>query len=142
MDIDAIEALQKELNVGRYSSLENEVLILLNDFRTSQGMEALKRAAVISSVSENHTQYMINSDEISHDNFVKRHRELVSKANATQVGENVAFGYSSARGVVNGWQTSDAHRAIILTKSYTHFGISVSADAQGRNYFTNIFIER
>jgi len=143
-DIDTVpeEIQQKELIEGDYSSLENEVLVLLNEFRESNGIIPLKRAEIVSSVSSNHTQYMIGSNELSHDNFSKRHSELVSSANATQVGENVAFGYNSAKGVVSGWIASESHRSIIETASFTHFGISISADREGRNYFTNIFIKR
>lgn len=142
VDTDPVDELQNELKEGEYSSLENEILVLLNEFRISQGMKSLKRAEIVSSISNNHTLYMINSDKISHDNFLDRHSTLVSKVNATQVGENVAFGYNSARGVVSGWLASDSHRTIIETTSFTHFGIAVSADSAGRNYFTNIFIER
>ena len=142
VDIVPVEELQNELKIGEYTSLENEIFLLLNDFRSRQGLEILKKAAIISSISNDHTQYMIISNEISHDNFNTRHNELVSKANASKVGENVAFGYNSARGVVNAWLSSDVHKSIILTPSYTHFGISVHANGEGRNYFTNIFIER
>jgi len=142
VDTDPVEELQNELKEGEYTSLENEVLVLLNEFRNSQGMESLKKAEIVSSISNNHTLYMIDSDKISHDNFLERHSELVSKVAARNVGENVAFGYNSARGVVNGWLASDSHRAIIETSNFTHFGIAVSADSEGRNYFTNIFIER
>ena len=142
VDIAPLVESPKELVEGEYNSLENEVLLLLNEYRTSQNLPLLKRAEIISSISNNHTSYMISSKELSHDNFNKRHSELVAKVSASLVGENVAFGYNSARGVVSGWITSDAHRAIIETRSFTHFGIAINSDVEGRNYFTNIFIKR
>lgn len=137
-----MEDTLKEMPEGDYSILENEVLVLLNQYRVSQNIEPLKRAELISEVSYDHTLYMIDSDELSHDNFNNRHSELVSKAKASLVGENVAFGYYSAKGVVNGWIASASHKLIIETSAYTHFGIAISKDKEGRNYFTNIFIKR
>lgn len=137
-----VENSNKELREGEYTDLENNVLTLLNEYRISQDIRPLKKAEVISNLSMGHTEYMIDSDQLSHDNFSDRHNELVSKINAKLVGENVAYGYNSAKGVVDGWLASSAHRYIIETEKYTHFGISIRADEKGRNYFTNIFINR
>jgi uncharacterized protein YkwD len=67
---------------------------------------------------------------------------LQNNANAKKVGENVAYGYGTAEGVVNGWLNSPAHKKIIETEEYTHFGISTEKDSSNRNYFTQIFISR
>ena len=46
---------------------------------------------------------MIKNEEISHKNFSERAAYLIENANAISVGENVAYGYSTAKGVVTGW---------------------------------------
>jgi len=46
---------------------------------------------------------MIKNEEISHKNFYRRATYLIENANAISVGENVAYGYSTAKGVVTGW---------------------------------------
>ncbi|MFZ3273609.1 MAG: CAP domain-containing protein, partial [Lutibacter sp.] len=89
-----------------------------------------------------HTDYMIEVGAISHDNFAERAQILMEQAGAKTVGENVAYGFSTAEGVVNGWLNSEGHRKIIENPDYTHFGISTDSNTENRNYFTNIFIKK
>ena len=97
---------------------------------------------IVSVVADNHTNYMVETGKISHDNFDNRSQYLINNANAKSVGENVAFGYSSAEGVFSGWLKSESHKRVIENPYYTHFGISVELNAEGRNYFTQIFIKK
>lgn len=125
-----------------YSTIELEILDLVNAHRQSIGLASLKPLDIVSGVAEGHTNYMIESGEISHDNFPSRSEVLIKNTNAKAVGENVAYGYDSAQGVVNGWLNSEGHRKVIENSIYTYFGISTERNAQGRNYFTHIFINK
>lgn len=126
-----------------YSSIESEILDLVNDHRISIGLSPLTPLSIISSVADGHTDYMIEAGKISHDNFPQRSETLMKNAKAKLVGENVAYGYSTAAGAVNGWLNSEGHKAIIENPNYTHFGISTEAcKTTGRNYFTQIFITK
>ncbi len=125
-----------------YTELENEILQLVNTHRENLGLNTLSKLDIISNVASTHTNYMIAIDEVNHDNFPTRQRNLVDNANAKSVGENVAYGFNSALGVVNAWIKSDGHRKIIEDPTYTHFGISTDSNIEGRNYFTQIFIKK
>ena len=125
-----------------YTSIETEILILVNDYRLENGLNALEKLNIISTVAETHTHYMVEVGKVNHDNFPERHEKLVKNADAKSVGENVAYGYSSAESVVNAWIQSEGHREIIEDPEYTHFGISTETDENGRNYFTHIFINK
>ena len=125
-----------------YSPMESEIVSLVNAHRTSLGLKALNTLNIISGVADGHTDYMIEVGQVSHDNFAQRSQTLMSEAGAKSVGENVAYGYSTAEGVVKGWLNSDGHRKIIENPDYTHFGISMETSADNRNYFTNIFIKK
>ncbi|RXP55793.1 CAP domain-containing protein [Lutibacter sp. HS1-25] len=125
-----------------YSDIELEILDLVNDYRVSKGLGALDKMNIISDVAETHTNYMAKTGKVCHDNFSERHQKLVSNANAKIVGENVGYGFTTAEGVVNAWLKSDSHRELIEKPAYTHFGISTEKNIEGRNYFTQIFIER
>lgn len=57
------------------------------------------------------------------------------------IGENVAFGYNTSQAAVEAWSKSKAHEKNMIG-DYTHFGISVLAGEEGKQYFTNIFIRR
>ncbi|QNO36442.1 CAP domain-containing protein [Protaetiibacter sp. SSC-01] len=53
--------------------------------------------------------------------------------------ENVAYGYGSASGVVNGWMNSSGHRANILNGTYTMMGACSSTSSTGRVYWVQQF---
>ena len=125
-----------------YTTIEIEILNLVNAHRQSIGLSTLQSLDIISGVAEGHTNYMIETGEVSHDNFATRSEQLIKDAHAISVGENVGYGYGTAEGVVNGWLNSEGHRKIIENSDYTHFGISTELDSKGRNYFTQIFINK
>ncbi|NAS30253.1 CAP domain-containing protein [Flavobacteriaceae bacterium R38] len=124
-----------------YTNFENEVLSRINEHRASIGLNALEISDEVSSVAQSHTEHMISTNRVSHDFFFRRRDVLRDNPGANAVSENVAFGFSTSGGVVRGWLNSEEHRAIIETPSFTHFGIAVDVDTEGRNYFTNIFIQ-
>ena len=125
-----------------YSTIELEILDLVNNYRATKNLPQLTKHNFISSVAATHTNYMLQTGVVSHDNFPERNENLVTNENAKKVGENVAYGFSSARGVVNAWIKSDGHRAIIENESYTHFGISTEKNEDGKYFFTHMFIEK
>ncbi len=131
-----------ELKEVSYTLFETKILELVNDHRDSIGLNKLEILNIVSSVADNHTNYMIENGQISHDNFSERTQILIQRANAKSVGENVAFGYSTAKGVLSGWLNSEGHKKVIENSSYTHFGISTESNRNGRYYFTNIFIKK
>jgi uncharacterized protein YkwD len=125
-----------------YTSMEFEIINLINKHRDSVGLTTLKTLNLISKEAIAHTTYMISEGEPSHDNFSLRHQKLVVSVSAKKVGENVAYGYHTAKAVVRAWIKSDGHRRNIENNEYTDFGISTKQDTEGRNYFTQIFIKR
>ena len=131
----------KDVSVS-YTVMEYQIFSLVNDHRESLGLNKLNIINLISVEAEGHTDYMIETGVPSHDNFPTRHKNLVKSVSAKSVGENVAYGYSSAKSVVKAWIKSDGHRKNIENPDYTDFGISTKENSAGRNYFTNIFIKR
>lgn len=125
-----------------YTDIEYEIINLVNNYRTSNGLTKLGVLNIISKEAINHTNYMIETGDVSHYNFNERYQNLTTYASAKNVGENIAYGYNSAQGVFNSWINSDEHRKIIENSNYTHFGISTKKNSEGRYYFTNIFIEQ
>jgi len=141
-DLEFEQTNKIEVTEINYSEFESKILDLINNHRTSIGLSTLSKSNIVSSVAEDHTNYMIENGKVNHDNFQNRVRALKEQEKAISVGENIAFGYRSAEGVVNGWLNSEGHKEIIETSDYTHFGISTKSDSDGKNYFTNIFIKK
>lgn len=127
-------------NTGN-SSMETEILSLLNNHRTGKGLIKLEISKIIKTQTDAHTNYMIGKNDISHDDFKQRSDYLKQNDNAKSVAENVAFGYSSAKAVVNGWLNSSGHKKNI-EGNYTHFNLTAKQNSKGTWYYTNIFISK
>ncbi|WP_440121380.1 CAP domain-containing protein [Tenacibaculum sp. Ill] len=121
--------------------IEADILDLINTYRVNNGFSSLSKLQTIKSQTSNHTNYMIEKDEVSHDFFYQRKEYLAENADAIKVGENVAYGYSTAEAVVNAWIKSDGHKENI-EGDYTHFDVTAEKSANGKWYYTNIFVKK
>ena len=138
---DKADELELSLIPAEAKAIEIEILDLLNDHRLSQGLNPLGNMNLVKSVANSHTDYMVDNDVVSHDNFYTRSNYLKANAGAKRVSENVAYGYGTAQGVVNAWIKSESHKAN-LEGDFTNFDISAEKNEDGRWYFTNIFIKK
>ena len=138
---DKVEAIELSAVLPQTKTIETEILELINNHRLSLGLNPLQEMSIVKSVAFSHTDYMVDNDEISHANFFSRSNYLKSNAGAKKVSENVAFGYSSAESVVKAWIRSEAHKKN-LEGDYTNFDVSAEKNAEGRWYYTNIFIKK
>ncbi|KFF05631.1 CAP domain-containing protein [Flavobacterium reichenbachii] len=121
-----------------YNDFEVETMRLINEYRVSIGLKSLTTVNHISFKSEEHNKYMIKNNVVNHDNFESRSSNIMNLLGAKKVGENVAYNYKTPADAVKGWLESPGHKENI-EGDYTHFGLSVTADASGRKYYTNIF---
>ena len=121
--------------------IEIEILELINEHRIGLGLNSLNSLSIVKSVAFTHTDYMVEVNNVNHDNFFQRKNSLVQNANAKVVSENVAYAYSTAQSVVNAWINSDSHRENI-EGDYTDFEVSAEQNNDGKWYYTNIFIKR
>lgn len=141
-----IEAAKYDIDLAlaqkNNSEMSSEILSLVNDHRASLGLTSLKVDNQYSSAfAVDHTEYMINKEQINHDNFGYRSEGIKYHDDAKVVGENVAYGYNTAEAVVNAWLNSPGHKAII-EGDFTHTGFGVMKCAKGRNYFTQLFYRK
>ena len=140
-EVTAYDQVVTEKAEYDYNTIEAEILHELNTYRKALGLSELKALAELSVESEGHNEYMIEEGVVSHDNFSLRASKLMNRVGAKSVAENVGYGYSTSKAVVNAWLKSKGHRENV-EGNYTHFGISVRQDEDGKNYFTNIFIKK
>ena len=137
---DSIEAINIT-HAPQAKEIEIEILELINAYRIENGLNPLGNHNTVKAVSFTHTDYMIEVNQVSHDNFPERRLSLVQHADAQTVSENVAYGYTSAQSVVNAWIESEGHRANLLG-DFTDFDISAEQNEDGKWYYTNMFIKR
>lgn len=124
-----------------HDSTELELLDLINTYRVDNNLNALQIIEHISYKSGEHNDYMIATNTVNHNGFTERKTNLQQVLGAYRVGENVAFGFSSPQAAMNAWIASAGHKAN-LEGDYTHYGISIRIDNDGRKYYTNMFIKK
>ncbi len=122
-----------------YTDAEIVTMNLVNNYRVSQGLNALEKINHISHKSEEHDNYMIENNATSHDNFVARSENIMKVLGAKTVGENVASGFSTPQAAFDAWLASPGHKENIVG-NFTHFGVAIRENATtGKKYYTNIF---
>ena len=124
-------------------ALAFEVLDLVNAERAAQGLAPLQWHADAAQVAYLHCVDMDVRDFFSHTN--PDGDGPGDRINAAEIqhsgwGENIAWGYGSPQSVMNGWMSSDGHRANILRTSWTHIGIGVHAPGTGGPWWGQVFL--
>lgn len=130
--------------VTNYNSTPDEIELarLINEYRVSQGKNALETINHISYKSQEHNYYMIDNNVVNHDYFDSRANNIKQVLGAVVVGENIAYNFSTPNSALNAWKNSPGHKAN-LDGDYTHFGISITVNpTTGKKYYTNIFMKR
>jgi len=121
-----------------YNSGEIETMALINAYRVSIGLNELKEINHISYKSEEHDHYMIANNVVNHNDFVSRSENIMEVLGAKSVSENIAYNYNSPQAALDAWLKSASHKANI-EGNFTHFGLSIRVNADGKKYYTNIF---
>ncbi len=125
-----------------YTDQESQLVDLINDYRTSHGLNNLEIVNHISYKSQEHNSYMINKNVVNHDLFDERSSNIIQVLGAKKVGENIAYNFSTPEGVLNAWLLSPGHK-LNLDGDYTHIGISITINpVNGKRYYTNMFMKK
>lgn len=122
-------------------NMEEAIIELINKYRKSKGLGALKIHVAISEESQKHSSDMANNKvPFSHEGFNSRAKKLEAKIPGVRfVAENVAYGQRSAKEVVEDWIKSPGHK-MNIEGNYTQTGIGVAANKKGVLYYTQIFV--
>ena len=124
------------------TSYEQEVIRLVNEIRTKNGLKALSYDWELGRVARYKSQDMKDNKYFAHNSPVYGTPFQMMKSfgiSYRSAGENIAKGYATPQSVVNGWMNSSGHRANILNASYTHIGVGY---VSGGNYWTQMFVAK
>lgn len=123
------------------STLELSYLDLLNNHREKLGMSLLINLVEIEEMALEHSFNMAQgSVRFGHSGFSNRCRKLESELRSSGCGEIVARGQKTSKDVLSAWLNSPAHRKSIENPNYTHTGLGLKKDNNGKTYWTQIFI--
>lgn len=112
----------------------------MNEERAKAGLPALEMSAEITAAANVRAKEIKQS--FSHtrpdgSNFSSALKEQGVSYRGS--GENIAWGQKSPEQVMNGWMNSEGHRANILNKNFKNIGVGYYQDANGVNYWVQLF---
>lgn len=117
-----------------------QVLIQTNQFRRSQGLNELTMRNDLNKIAQRHSEDMARGRvPFGHGGFYQR--DALAKKDIKQLSsfaENVAFGPTSGKQVVDMWKSSPGHRQNLLGR-FKYIGVGIAKDRNGRIYYTQVF---
>ena len=137
-------------NKTAYASQASEVVNLINEYRTANGLAKLTVNDTLSTVAMHRAAESAYADwnMTAMEGGAKRHiRPNFTKASTIaseygiggNFGENFGRWQASPSEIIAQWKTSSSHNALLLSGSYTKVGIGVAQDSYGDYYWVALF---
>jgi len=123
------------------TSLEDQVVQLVNNERTSRGLNPLSSNWELARVARIKSEDMYRNNYFSHQSPVYGSPFDMLRnfgISFSAAGENIAYGQTTAQSVMNSWMNSSGHRANILNSNFTQIGVGYFN--AGTPYWTQLFI--
>ena len=137
-------------NKTAYASLASEVVNLINEYRTANGLAKLTVNDTLSTAAMHRVAESAYADwnMTAMEGGAKRHiRPNFTKASTIaseygiggNFGENFGRWQASPSEIIAQWKSSSSHNALLLSGSYTKVGIGVAQDSLGDYYWVALF---
>jgi len=123
-------------------TMQEDVFNRTNAYRLANGVPALTMNEKLSAAAQAHADAMASSGFFSHtslDGSNAGDRISAQGYDWSTWGENIAYGYTTAEGVMNGWINSAGHRANILSSKFKELGVGYAINAKGTPYWVQDF---
>jgi uncharacterized protein YkwD len=102
----------------------------LNSFRAQHGLASLSPSGALGAAAYSHAQSLAGRQRLDHAGF--RQRAQMTSGTAA---ENVAYGCATEDCVIRMWARSGRHRANMLRRDVTSYGIASADGGNGRRYW-------
>jgi len=117
-----------------WSSTEQKLARLTNGARTGRGLSRLSLDPELSKVADVHSKEMARRGRLYHTPSSTLQRRVTRWR---RLGENVGYG-ADVRQIHRGFMRSYSHRANILSRRFSHFGVGIRS-AGGYKWATIVF---
>lgn len=134
--------MASSMAAGGDAKKEREVLYLLNELRLSEGLYPLSSIDSLDAAASVRAQEQTREYGHTRPDGSSWYTVLSEKGvKYNTAAENVAAGYPTAEGVMQGWYESDGHRANMLDNELSHVGIGYrSSTGSYKHYWVQLFI--
>jgi uncharacterized YkwD family protein/spore coat assembly protein SafA len=136
------QQLLKVPNIDSVKNVERQVVTLVNQERSKQGLKPLVVDWEVERVARYKSNDMQAKSYFSHTSPTYGSPFNMLKhfgVNYRSAGENIAKGQRTPSEVMNSWMNSSGHRANILNGSFTHIGVGYNASG---HVWTQMFISK
>lgn len=130
--------------VDNLSSLENQMIDLINEARKENNVDPLKTDKQLTKVARKKSKDMVQNDYFSHNSPTYGSPfDMLNKFGVEylQAGENIAAN-SSVKAAHKELMNSTGHRRNILNPQYTHVGAGIKSSEKYGYIFTQLFISK
>lgn len=144
-DYNALLPAAKE-NREKYREMIDEILATINSYRAEGGLEPLELDEKLTEIACARAEEIAWSGRHSHTRpNGKYFHSLIKEAGLESgfVGENIGWGYTTARDVCEAWKASKTHYENIMNPDFKKTGIGIAADPDpdGNLCWANLFID-
>lgn len=147
---DSEAKVAAKANKTAYASQASEVVNLINEYRTANGLAklsvndtlstaAMHRAAESAYADWNMTAMEGGAKRHIRPNFTKASTIASEYGIGGNFGENFGRWQASPSEIIAQWKSSSSHNALLLSGSYTKVGIGVAQDSLGDYYWVALF---
>jgi uncharacterized protein YkwD len=102
----------------------------LNSYRAQHGRQPLSPSGALYGAAYSHAQSLAGRQRLDHSGF--RQRVSIERGTAA---ENVSFGCDTEDCAIRQWARSGRHRANMLRRDVTSYGIASAVGSNGRRYW-------
>jgi uncharacterized protein YkwD len=129
------------ISIKSNDGLNDEVLKYTNQFRKSKRLTVLEMRDDLNAIAQRHSEDMAKGRcSFGHSGFNERESQVQKIIQPfSAMAENVAYGATTGKAVVEMWKDSPGHRENMLG-DYKYMGIGTASDNHGTIYFTAIFV--
>ncbi|MFC0418341.1 SafA/ExsA family spore coat assembly protein [Cytobacillus solani] len=127
------------------TSVEDQVVQLVNQERAKYGLNPLKSNWELARVARYKSQDMIDRKYFDHNSPTYGTPFQMMKSfgiSYRSAGENIAAGQATPYEVVQAWMNSEGHRKNILSSTFTEIGVGYVKGGSYGHYWTQMFIFR
>lgn len=121
-------------------SFIEEVVNLVNAERANEDLGALTLDGTVQAAAMVRVNECVSSFSHTRPGGAAFYTALDEQgASYSTAGENIAYGQTSPQEVVDAWMNSPGHRANIMNGAFTSIGVGYCEDANGTDYWCQIF---
>ena len=145
--VAGVTAVSPSVSAAAIRTMEKDAFQLINTERSLAGLPTLQWSDKVADVARYHSANMAEQNFFSHQgldgSFVDDRAAKLNMGRWAAIGENIAFmkGFDNPVEVaVQQWLRSPGHKKNLLNPDWTETAIGLAVSADGKYYFTQVFI--